>query len=447
MRKLLVVTSQPLSPPVDETLRDRDWELVETGDVRAAEHLIAREDFRVGLAVLWPSDPDPRAAAIAELVERSSRIRWVGAIDRSQMVEERCMALAAQSLYDYLSLPLDAERVAVILGHAYGMAEVESQFLARQRLGESGRFGMVGASPPMRALFREIERAAATSAPVVLIGETGTGKEMAARAIHANSGYCEGPFVAVNCAAIPASLIQAELYGYEAGAFTDASEGRAGYIESAEGGTLFLDEVAELSPEAQVSLLRFLESGQIVRLGSSTPRRVDVRILSATHSDLEELVHQQDFRLDLYYRLHVLRIELPSLRERGEDILMLAQHFLSELLRTSPTRVLGFSRSALVAIGQYDWPGNLRELRNRVHQAAVYSAGRYISPTDLGLTSPSRTQDSLTLQAARELAEAEAIRDALRRTGRNMTRAAEDLQISRMTLYRLLQKHGLDYPR
>jgi DNA-binding NtrC family response regulator len=327
------------------------------------------------------------------------------------------------------------------------MAEVESQFLARQRLEDSGRFGMIGASPPMRALFREIQRAAATSAPVVLLGETGTGKEMAARAIHANSASSGGPFVAVNCAAIPASLIQAELYGYEAGAFTDATESRTGYIESAAGGTLFLDEIADLAAEAQVSLLRFLESGQILPLGSRMPRRVEARIISATHSDLDELVRQQRFRLDLYYRLHVLRIELPSLRERGEDILMLAQHFLGELLRGSATRVLGFSRSALSAIGQYDWPGNLRELRNRVHQAAVNSAGRYISPADLGLTLANRAQEALTLQAAREHAEAEVIRETLKRTGRNMTRAAEELQISRMTLYRLLQKHGLDHPR
>jgi len=447
MRRLLVVTSQPLSPPIDETLRHWAWEIVEAQDARSAEQLIAREEFRVGLAVLWPDDPERMTAAMADLVARSPKIRWVGALDRGQMAREQCIALAAESLYDYLSLPLDPERVAVILGHAYGMAEVESQFLARQRPNGGGRFGMVGASPRMQTLFHEIERAAGASAPVLLFGETGTGKEMTARAIHAHSAYASGPFVAVNCAAIPDALIQAELYGYEPGAFTDAAEGRAGYIESAAGGTLFFDDISELTAEAQVSLLRFLEDGQVVRLGSSTPRRVDVRILTATLSDLEELVRQRRFRLDLYHRLHVLRIDLPSLRERGEDVALLAQHFFAELLRDNPTRVLGFSRAALTAIGRYAWPGNLRELRNRIYQAAICSAGRYITPADLGLDPAQRAHAGLSLQAARELAEAEVIGEALRRTGRNMTRAAEELQISRMTLYRLLQKHRLDRPR
>jgi len=276
------------------------------------------------------------------------------------------------------------------------------------------------------------------------VGETGTGKELAARAIHSGSACAQGPFVAVNCAAIPATLIQAELFGYEKGAFTGATESRAGYIETANGGTLFLDEVAELSPEAQSSLLRCLENGQIVRLGSSTPREVQVRVICATHADLQALVREERFRLDLYYRLHVLRIRVPSLRERGADILTLAQHFLSELNRGNPSRAIGFSRSALGRIEQYDWPGNLRELRNRIQQARLDCSGRYITPADLRLERRSGRRDSVTLQEAREAAERQVIRSALGRNAQNMARAAEELQVSRMTLYRLMQRHGFE---
>ncbi len=446
MRKLLVVTSKPMDPGVEATLRKGDWELCPVASASAAQAATAQEDFLVGLAVVWPDTGMRETTELAELVQRSRTVRWVVAIDRRRIDQlESCLALAAESLWDYFSLPLDPQRVAVILGHAYGMAEVESRFLAGQRTHDLGRLGMIGDSAPMHALASQISRAASCDVPVVLVGETGTGKELVARAIHESSVRAQGPFVAVNCAAIPATLIQAELFGYEKGAFTGAVESRPGYIESATSGTLFLDEVAELSPEAQSSLLRCLEDGKIVRLGSTKARSVDVRVISATHADLEALVREQRFRLDLFYRLQVLAIRVPSLRERGQDIVTLAQHFLSEFGGHNSTQAIGFSRSALARIEQYDWPGNLRELRNRVHQAALDCTGRYITPADLRLERRSGRRGAVTLQEAREAAELQVIRSALSRNGQNMVQAAKELQVSRMTLYRLMQKHGLDH--
>jgi DNA-binding NtrC family response regulator len=447
MRKLLVLTASPLGDEVTKTLRRNDWKLLQAAAPGEAQKLIARNEVLVGLAVLGVSDAEEQIARVTQLIRHERGIRWVVALDRAQIDQDAYLSLIAEEVYDFLSLPLDENRLAVILGHAYGMAEVGCRFLERQRVRESGRFGLIGDSPPMRALFQEIQRAAACEVPVVLVGETGTGKEMAARAIHESSAVADGPFVAINCAAIPASLIQAELYGYERGAFTDASEPRGGYLEAADGGTLFLNEIAELPLESQASLLRFLELGQVVRLGSSQPRRVAARVISATNAGLEGMVQHQRFRLDLFYRLQVLTINLPPLRARGEDISTLAQHFFDELARDNDSKAMGFSRAALAVMDQYDWPGNLRELRNRVHQAALYAQGPFITPADLRLERRTHRRDLVTLQEAREAAEKDAIRSALRRTGQNMTRAAEQLQISRMTLYRLLQKHGVEQVR
>lgn len=447
MRKLLVLTASTLGDEVTKTLRRNDWKLLRAATPGEAQRLIAQNEVLVGLAVLGVPNTRGEIAEVAQLIRRERGLRWVLALDRAWIEQDDYLSLIAEDVYDFLSLPLDDRRLAVILGHAYGMAEVGYRFLERQRVRESGRFGLIGDSPPMRILFQEIQRAAACEVPVVLVGETGTGKEMAARAIHESSAAADGPFVPVNCAAIPASHIQAELSGSERSGYGESAESRGGYLEAADGGTLFLDEVAELPLEAQASLLRFLETGHVVRLGSSEPRPVHARVISASNAGLETAVQQQRFRLDLFYRLQVLTINVPPLRARDDDIQTLAQHFFDEFVRTNGSKAAGFSRAALAVMEQYEWPGNLRELRNRVHQAALYTQGPYITPADLRLERRTVRRDLVTLQEAREAAEKDAIRSALRRTGQNMTRAAEQLQISRMTLYRLLQKHGVEEVR
>ena len=230
---------------------------------------------------------------------------------------------------------------------------------------------MVGVSAPMQAVFRNLRKIAAVDAPVLITGETGTGKELAARAIHERSRRSSGPFVAVNCAALPATLIQSELFGYERGAFTGAQRRKIGSIESANGGILFLDEIGDLSLDLQVNLLRFLEESAIQRVGSPKEIPVDVRVIAATHDDMERATAEGRFREDLYYRLNVLRLEMPMLRARGEDIEVLARFFFEKFRQETSHKVIGFSPEALQSMADYDWPGNVRELINRVRRATV----------------------------------------------------------------------------
>jgi DNA-binding NtrC family response regulator len=325
----------------------------------------------------------------------------------------------------------------------------ELAFVARRHLAMSGRasapsaavFGeMVGGSPVMLKLYDKLKRFALADAPVLILGETGTGKELIASSLHEGSPRKRKPFVALNCAAIPAELIGSELFGHEQGAFTDASTTRIGRLEQAQGGTLFLDEIGDLPLEAQTYLLRALQEGVIERLGSTEPIAIDVRIIAATHVDLARAVEEGRFRLDLLHRLKVLEVTVPRLRDRGDDVRVLADHFL-ERFRTDTRRVIrGFSAEAMDAVLMHQWPGNVREMSNRIRQACVLGEGRWISATDLGLRA-AQASSNQTLDEIREQAEVRAIREALLANERGMARAAESLGVSRMTLYRLIQKH------
>jgi DNA-binding NtrC family response regulator len=325
----------------------------------------------------------------------------------------------------------------------------ELVLLARRHMVLSGRAGahstasfgeMVGGSPVMLKLYDKLKRFALADAPVLVLGETGTGKELIASSLHEGSQRKRKPFVALNCAAIPAELIGSELFGHEQGAFTDASTTRIGRLEQAQGGTLFLDEIGDLPLEAQTYLLRALQEGVIERLGSTEPIAIDVRIIAATHVDLARAVQEGRFRLDLLHRLKVLEVTVPRLRDRGEDVRILADHFL-ERFRADTRRVIrGFSAEALDALLMHQWPGNVREMSNRIRQACVLGEGRWISAADLGLRA-AQASSNLTLDQVREQAEVRAIREALLANERGMARAAESLGVSRMTLYRLIQKH------
>jgi DNA-binding NtrC family response regulator len=303
---------------------------------------------------------------------------------------------------------------------------------------------LLGQSSAIQQLRHQIRKVAQVGAPVLIAGESGSGKELTARAVHNHSSRANGPFVAVNCGAIPASLIQSELFGYERGAFTGALRERRGLIESAAGGTLFLDEIGDLPMELQVNLLRFLQEGRINRVGASQSIGVDARIIAASHMDLEHGVKSGQFREDLLYRLNVLPLLVPPLRERKDDLELLSAHFFEVFSQDKNPRLTGFNKRAINAIRAYDWPGNVRELINRIRRAMVMSDGRLITPSDMGLSEEALARTGEALEDARIRAERDAIADCLQCSGNNISRAARDLGISRMTLYRLMVKHGVN---
>jgi DNA-binding NtrC family response regulator len=309
-----------------------------------------------------------------------------------------------------------------------------------------GPQSLIGDSAVLQVTRAAIRKYAPVDLPVLITGETGTGKELAAQALHALSARHARPFLAVNCGAIPAALVQSELFGHERGAFTGAATRRLGLFESASGGTVFLDEIGDLPLDAQTNLLRVLQEGTIERVGSNHPLEVDVRVLAATHVDLEKAVEQGHFRRDLFYRLNVLRLPLPTLRERGSDIALLAHHFLASFRHRHVTRARGFTADALQALERFAWPGNVRELLNRVQRAAIVSDAELISAADLELSQPLLPTAERGLQGAKQVAERETLLHALRQNDFNITACARHMQVSRVTVYRLCRKHQLALP-
>ena len=303
--------------------------------------------------------------------------------------------------------------------------------------------GMIGQSAPMLEVRATLHRYAGVDLPVLVTGQTGTGKELAARALHDLSDRRRGPFVAVNCGALPPGLIQAELFGHERGAFTGAAARRIGLFESANTGTIFLDEIGDLPLDAQTNLLRVLQEGTLERVGNSQSLRVDVRVVAATHVDLAEAVERGRFRRDLYFRLDVLHLEMPPLNIRGSDIELLARRFLEEFRGQNAVTARGFDSTARRALLDYPWPGNVRELLNRVRRAAVIARQPLITAADLQLPDPQGDAGEECLDSARTSAEREAVLSTLRETGYNVSACARRLRVSRVTVYRLCKKHRL----
>jgi two-component system NtrC family response regulator len=295
----------------------------------------------------------------------------------------------------------------------------------------------------MQEVFSKIRKVATTDAPVLLVGESGTGKELAGRAIHRLSQRGKGPFVAINCGAIPETLLESELFGHEKGSFTGAHLQRKGRVEMAQGGTLFLDEVGELSTPLQVKLLRFLQENRMERVGGREEIVIDARVIAATNTDLQRAMEEGRFRQDLYYRLGVVVIALPPLRERDGDVDLLARAMLDAFGGDRRKRFQGFTPQAMRAMETYGWPGNVRELENRVRRAVIMAEGPRITPEDLELDSPTARNEGITLKEARDAVERELVQRALARHKGRITQAAEELGISRPTFYDLLEKHGL----
>jgi two-component system, NtrC family, response regulator len=422
------------------------YEVVCAGDRQAAiEALRAREPAVVTLDLGLPPDPDGTGegfAVLEEILRLKPDTKVIVASGHG--ARESALKAIGMGAYDFYRKPVDIDDLGLIVARAFHLHEIEEE---NRRL-ESGSAtavlgSMITASPEMLKVAKTIERVASADVSVMLLGASGTGKELLARAVHEKSER-RGEFIAINCAAIPESLLEAELFGYERGAFTGAVKSNVGKIELAQGGTLFLDEVGDIPLPLQVKLLRFLQERVIERIGGRQPIAVDTRIVCATHQDLEAMIADGRFREDLYYRLAEIVVKIPSLAERPGDAVLLARHFVNRFGRELKTGVQALSPDALAAIDSYAWPGNVRELENRIKRAVIMADGKTVSAADLDLSSSEEeAAELINLRAAREIADRRAIRQAMSRTDNNISGAAKLLGISRPTLYDLLKQYRL----
>jgi len=347
--------------------------------------------------------------------------------------------------YDFYQKPVDVDTLQLIVQRAFHIAalEAENRRLA-EALQSSPLDGVIAASEKMLKVCRMIEKVAPTNATTLLTGESGTGKEVLARAIHSLSGRKDKPFVAINCAAIPETLLESELFGFEKGAFTGAVKQTPGKIEVADGGTLFLDEIGDMPLSLQAKLLRFLQERVVERIGGRTEIPVDVRVVCATNQNLSESMSNREFRDDLYYRISEITIEIPPVREREGGRLVLAQFLLNKFAKQQSKAIKGFSADAHDAIDSYAWPGNVREMENKIKSAVIMADGKFVTAEDLNLAATTNAVN-LNLRVVRQNAETQAIREALVRAGGNISKTAELLGITRPTLYDLLAKYEIRF--
>ncbi len=392
-----------------------------------------------------PPDPNGASEGLATLEEilsfrpQTKVIVASGNEDRQNAV--RAIGLGA---YDFYPKPVDIEVLQLIIGrarHLYELEEENRRLLERDDDGPLSH--IIAASPQMMKVFRIIEKVGPTDVSVLLTGESGVGKEVLAKALHALNARADKPFIAINCAAIPENLLESELFGHEKGAFTGAVKQTIGKVEQADGGTLFLDEIGEMPAELQSKMLRFLQEREFERIGGRRTIQVDVRIISATNADLQAHIGTGQFREDLYYRLNEVNIDIPPLRERTGDAVLLARHFLQKFNKQMKRSITGFTNDALAAISAYAWPGNVRELENRMKRAVVMADDKLITIEDLDIEGQTAADGFPTLKQVRERAESEAITKVLALTQNNVTQAAKLLGVSRPTLYDLMRQYNL----
>lgn len=445
--KLLIVDDD------DEIRTQMRWALAtDYAVVLAADRASALEQFRAHRPAVVlldlglppnPGTPEEGLAALSEIltIDRLTKVVIVS----GQGEKGPALRAIGAGAYDFLGKPVEMDELKLLLKRCFHLALLEREYQQMQQTLRSDSFeGLLGTGPRMQVVFDAIRKVATTDAPVLILGESGTGKEMTARAIHQRSARKNGPFVAINCSAIPESLIESELFGHEKGAFTGAHAQRKGRIELSTGGTLFLDEIGEVPLPIQVKLLRFLQEQYIERVGGRQEIAVDTRVIAATNADLKKGMSTGTFREDLFYRLAVVQILLPALRDRDDDIVLLAQAFLQRFAGENGKSNLTFAPDALRAIRQHPWPGNVRELQNRVKRGVIMSEGKRLSAADMELESVGGGQGATTLKEARERLENEMIRNVLRKHNGKITSAALELGISRPTLYELMDKLGIE---
>lgn len=423
------------------------YEVVLAGDRASAfEALRLHEPAVVTLDLGLPPDPDGTTEGfetLSQILRLKPDTKVIVASGHG--ARESALKAIGMGAYDFYRKPVDIDELGLIVARAFHVHDIEAE---NRRLEQNGGTGtvlgsIISAAPEMMKVAKTIERVASADVSVMLLGASGTGKELLARAVHEKSGR-KGEFIAINCAAIPETLLEAELFGYERGAFTGAVKSNVGKIETAQGGTLFLDEVGDIPLPLQVKLLRFLQERVIERIGGRQPIAVETRIVCATHQDLEAMIADGRFREDLYYRLAEIVVKIPSLAVRPGDSVLLARHFVNRFGKELNTKVQSLSADALAAIDAYPWPGNVRELENRIKRAVIMADGKSVTADDLDLPGNAEECDlPINLRAARETADRRAIRQAMSRTDNNISGAAKLLGISRPTLYDLLKQYQL----
>ncbi|EDL50610.1 PEP-CTERM-box response regulator transcription factor [Erythrobacter sp. SD-21] len=426
-----------------------DYDVVIAGNRDAAlAAMRSEEPVVVTLDLGLPPDPDGTTEGFAVLdaiMEMKPDTKVVVASGHG--ARESALQAIERGAYDFYQKPVDIEELGLIVGRAFKLSQIEGENrrLSEKVGDEKTVLGtMITAAPEMAKVARTIERVAPTNVSVMLLGASGTGKELLAKGLHEASDRRSGAFVAINCAAIPENLLESELFGHEKGAFTGAVKTTEGKIEMAAGGTLFLDEVGDIPLPLQVKLLRFLQERVIERIGGRKPIAVDTRIVCATHQDLQSMIGEGTFREDLFYRLAEVVVKIPTLADRPGDAVLLAKHFLARFSADMNPQVKGFAPDALAAIDGWAWPGNVRELENRVKRAVIMADAKLVNAEDLDLEDGAEEDElALNLKQAREAADRKMIRKALARSQGNISMAAKLLGISRPTLYDLLKQYDL----
>ena len=424
-----------------------DYEVVSAMDrASAIDALRHYEPAVVTLDLGLPPDADGTSegfATLAEILALKPDTKVIVASGHG--ARESALRAIAGGAYDFYQKPVDIDELGLIVRRAFHLHAIEQENLrlAQNGNGHDALGGIITNAPEMLKVARTIERVAPADVSVMLLGASGTGKELLARGLHDSSPRRKGGFVAINCAAIPENLLEAELFGYEKGAFTGAIKTTEGKIELAAGGTLFLDEVGDIPLPLQVKLLRFLQERVIERIGGRKAIPIDTRIVCATHQNLEAMIAEGRFREDLYYRLAEIVIKIPPLAERHGDVTLLARHFAQRFAASLNPQVRGLAPDSLATLNDWKWPGNIRELENRIKRAVIMADGRLVTAADLDLGEPEEEAEHLNLKAAREVADRKAIRRALARTENNISGTAKLLGVSRPTLYDLLKQYGL----
>jgi DNA-binding NtrC family response regulator len=440
-REVTILQGTASSLALDVFFSGSQWQVRRIADPDQLEAALIEHRCHVGIAV-FDDALSLSPCSFAQFVAKFP-MEWIAIMPPHGAHDPAVAGALADTFFDYLTLPIERVTLLFCTGHAHGKA-VLRRIEHPPIVPVESRYGMIGTSPVMMGLYAKLDKIMRAHAPVLITGESGVGKELVALAVHRGSPRNSAPFIPVNCGAIPDTLIGSLLFGHEKGAFTSAYDRQIGSIEAANGGTIFLDEIGDLPMSGQASLLRFLQESTVVRIGSTRTLNIDVRIIAATHVNLESAVRDGRFREDLFYRLNVLHVEVPPLRERDADVLLLAQHYFDVNRASMAPTVRGFSHDALKAMRRHFWPGNIRELFNRLQRAMVLCDGPLITAADLLLYGRDGIAANLSsIATARSGMERGIVDAALIRNGHNVAATARELGISRVTLYRLLRRLGI----